>query len=153
MIIDGKQHRYGGTIPWSMSPWAIANLGAGLLEVEQMCKTLPLEAPWEAKKAAEWDRTTVAGWIEKNTLSKQAPRDAGYGPRRALHLGRIGDVAPVDAVSASLRGRSDVSDFDQGRRPGGPPGRRHGRHLPPDGRRTGRRAAPFAAGAPHCAGR
>lgn len=72
MIIDGKQHRYGGTIPWSMSPWAIANLGAGLLEVEQMCKTLPLEAPWEAKRAAEWDRTTVAGWIEKNTLSKQA---------------------------------------------------------------------------------
>ena len=64
MIIDGKQHRYGGTIPWSMSPWAIANLGAGLLEVEQMCKTLPLEAPWEAKKAAEWDRTTVAGWID-----------------------------------------------------------------------------------------
>ena len=50
MIIDGKKHRYGGTIPWSMSPWAIANLGAGLLEVQQMCKTLTLEAPWEAQE-------------------------------------------------------------------------------------------------------
>jgi monoamine oxidase len=72
MIVDGKQHRYGGTIPWTMSPWAIANLGAGLLEVEQMCKSIPLEAPWEAKKAAEWDRISVAEWLEKNLLSKQA---------------------------------------------------------------------------------
>ena len=28
MIVDGKQYRYGGTIPWTMSPWASANLGA-----------------------------------------------------------------------------------------------------------------------------
>jgi monoamine oxidase len=44
MIVDGKQHRYKGTIPWTMSPWAIANLGAGLLEVEQMCTSVPFEA-------------------------------------------------------------------------------------------------------------
>jgi monoamine oxidase len=72
MIIDGKQHRYGGTIPWTMSPWAIANLGVGLLEVERMCKSLPVEAPWQAKKAAEWDRMSLAEWFEKNSLSRQA---------------------------------------------------------------------------------
>ena len=72
MIVDGKQHRYGGTIPWTMSPWAIANLGAGLLEVEQMCKSIPIEAPWEAKKAAEWDRMSLAEWLEKNAWSRQA---------------------------------------------------------------------------------
>jgi monoamine oxidase len=27
MLIDGKQHRYKGTIPWSLSPWASLNLG------------------------------------------------------------------------------------------------------------------------------
>ena len=31
MIVDGKKHRYGGTIPWTMSPWAVTNLGLGLL--------------------------------------------------------------------------------------------------------------------------
>src|SRR6201998_4094412 len=72
MVVDGKKHRYSGTIPWSMSPWAIANLGAGLLEVGQMCKSIPLEAPWEAKKAAEWDRTSMAAWLESNIMSKQA---------------------------------------------------------------------------------
>ncbi|HYB81636.1 MAG TPA: FAD-dependent oxidoreductase [Mycobacterium sp.] len=72
MIVGGKQHRYGGTIPWTMSPWAVANLGAGLLEVDQMCKSIRHEAPWEAKKAAEWDRTTVTEWLEKYVLSKPA---------------------------------------------------------------------------------
>ncbi|MUM29191.1 FAD-dependent oxidoreductase, partial [Mycolicibacterium sp. CBMA 295] len=72
MIIDGKQHRYSGTIPWAMSPWAIANLGAGLLEVELMCKTIPFEAPWEARKATEWDRITLGEWINRHMRSKQA---------------------------------------------------------------------------------
>lgn len=72
MIVDGKKHRYSGTIPWSMSPWAIANLGAGLLEVGQMCKSVPFEAPWEAKKAAEWDRTTLGDWISRHVHSDQA---------------------------------------------------------------------------------
>ena len=72
MIVDGKKHRYGGTIPWTVSPWAVANLGIGLMQVEQMCKTLPREAPWEAKKAVEWDRISIAEWLEKNLKSKQA---------------------------------------------------------------------------------
>lgn len=33
MIIDGKRYRYSGTIPWSLSPWASANLGAAFLEL------------------------------------------------------------------------------------------------------------------------
>lgn len=72
MVMDGKQHRYSGTIPWAMSPWAIANLGAGLLEVELMCKTIPFDAPWEAKKAVEWDRISLGEWINRHMRSKQA---------------------------------------------------------------------------------
>lgn len=72
MIVDGKKHRYGGTIPWTMSPWAVANLGYGLTVAGEMCKEIPREAPWEAKKAEEWDRISVGEWIHKNTKSKQA---------------------------------------------------------------------------------
>jgi monoamine oxidase len=72
MIVGGKKHRYGGTIPWTMSPWAVTNLGLGLHAVEKMCKSIPLEAPWEAKEAAEWDRISLAEWIDKNTMSKPA---------------------------------------------------------------------------------
>ena len=72
MVVDGKHYRYKGTIPWSLSPWAAANLGAVFLELGQMCKSIPLEAPWEAKNAEKWDQTTLAKWLNNNTLSKPA---------------------------------------------------------------------------------
>ncbi|MCW2686340.1 MAG: Amine oxidase, partial [Mycobacterium sp.] len=72
MVVDGKQYRYKGTIPMTMSPWAAVNLGAVFLELGQMCKSIPLNAPWEAKKAQKWDQITLAQWLDKNVASKPA---------------------------------------------------------------------------------
>lgn len=72
MIVGGKKHRYGGTIPWTVSPWAVANLGFGLAAIERMCKEIPREAPWNAKKAQEWDRISIGEWIHKKSMSKDA---------------------------------------------------------------------------------
>ena len=72
MIVDGKQHRYAGTIPWTVSPWATMNLGVGLIKIRQMCRSIPKQAPWKARKAVEWDRISLAAWLDKNILSQQA---------------------------------------------------------------------------------
>ncbi|WP_029117693.1 flavin monoamine oxidase family protein [Mycobacterium sp. URHB0044] len=72
MFVDGKKYRYTGTIPLSMSPWAVANIGAAFLELGHMCKSIPLEAPWEAPKARKWDQLSYAQWLDKHTLSKPA---------------------------------------------------------------------------------
>ncbi|MEU6584884.1 FAD-dependent oxidoreductase [Nocardia sp. NPDC046763] len=72
MVVDGKQHRYTGTIPWTMSPWASMNLGASFVELGHMCKSIPLEAPWEAKKADKWDRISLAQWLDRTVWSKPA---------------------------------------------------------------------------------
>ena len=72
MVVDGKQYRYGGTIPWTMSTWASANLGAAFLELQRLCKSIPLDAPWTAPKAARWDSMTLAQWLDKNLVSHQA---------------------------------------------------------------------------------
>jgi monoamine oxidase len=72
MVVDGKQYRYTGTIPLTMSPWAVANLGAVFLELTQMCKSIPLDEPWKAKSAAKWDQISLAKWLSSNTLSKPA---------------------------------------------------------------------------------
>ena len=72
MYVDGKQYRYTGTIPLTMSPWAVANIGAAFLKLGHMCKSIPLEAPWEAQKAHKWDQITVAEWLDNNVLSKPA---------------------------------------------------------------------------------
>ena len=33
---------------------AAVNLGAAFVALGQMCKAVPLDAPWNAKKAAKW---------------------------------------------------------------------------------------------------
>src|SRR5262245_43002242 len=93
MIVDGKQHRYKGTVPWSMSPFASLNLGTAMLELGQMCKAIPLEEPWTAKKAVKWDQTTVAQWLARNVPST---------PARALLETAIGGTYTSDTSEVSL---------------------------------------------------
>lgn len=72
MVVDGKQYRYSGQIPWSMNPITSVNLGAAFLELKRMCKSIPLDAPWSAAKAEKWDRMTLAQWLGQTLPSKQA---------------------------------------------------------------------------------
>lgn len=72
MFIDGKKYKYRGTIPLSLSPVAVANLGVVFMELTQMCKSIPPDAPWLAPKAHKWDQVTFAKWLQGNTLSKPA---------------------------------------------------------------------------------
>lgn len=58
MFIAGKKYKYNGTIPLTMSTFAVANIGAVFLELTQMCKSIPAEAPWDAPKAHRWDQMT-----------------------------------------------------------------------------------------------
>lgn len=72
MVVDGKQHRYTGTIPWTMSPWAALNLGAALFELGHMCESVPLDAPWASKHAGRLDQRSLAQWLDDNVLSRPA---------------------------------------------------------------------------------
>jgi monoamine oxidase len=72
MIVDGKQFRYKGTVPKTLNPFATVNLGTAMLELAQMCKAIPLEEPWNAKRAAKWDSTTVAQWLDRHVRSSVA---------------------------------------------------------------------------------
>lgn len=72
MYVGGKKYRYKGTIPLTMNPWVVANLGAVLFGLGRMCKTIPLDAPWSAQKAHAWDQITLAQWLDKHTLSPPA---------------------------------------------------------------------------------
>ncbi|MGW0178517.1 flavin monoamine oxidase family protein [Nocardia sp. NPDC003345] len=72
MLVGGTQHRYTGTIPWSMSPWVAMNLGAALLDLGHLCKTIPLDAPWTADQAHRWDRITLEHWLNTHVVSKAA---------------------------------------------------------------------------------
>jgi monoamine oxidase len=64
-----------------------------MLELSKMCKTVPLEAPWDAKKADKWDSITVAQWLDHHVPSL---------PARELLETAIGGTYTSDTSEISL---------------------------------------------------
>ncbi|WP_419420177.1 flavin monoamine oxidase family protein [Legionella sp. D16C41] len=62
MILNGKTHRYAGTLP-SINLLALADVGLAMNKLNRMAKQVPLDSPWNSKKAKEWDSQTIGGWI------------------------------------------------------------------------------------------
>ena len=62
----GRLSRYQGAIP-KLNPIVLADVAQAQARLDRMAKQVPLDAPWRAPKAAEWDSQTVATWINKHT--------------------------------------------------------------------------------------
>ncbi|MGI8863813.1 MAG: flavin monoamine oxidase family protein [Solirubrobacteraceae bacterium] len=70
---DGKGTPYTGTIPPSDDPLAVVELGVKTLPaIDSMASTVPLDAPYNAPRATEWDSMTVETWAEQNILRAKA---------------------------------------------------------------------------------
>lgn len=67
----GRTRRYDGTIP-PLSPLALADFAQLQLRLERMAKTVPLDAPWTARHANDWDATTFGRWLDANALTAEA---------------------------------------------------------------------------------
>lgn len=61
----GRVRRYGGTIP-KLSPLALVDSAVALLRLNRMAARVPLEAPWEARRADRWDAQSFATWMRRN---------------------------------------------------------------------------------------
>jgi len=61
--VGGKRSLFTGTIPW-LGPLALLNSGLAQFRLDRMAKKVPLDAPWKAPRAAEWDGRTLASWLD-----------------------------------------------------------------------------------------
>jgi len=66
-----KVTRYTGTIP-RVNPASVAELGLALKRIDRMARQVDPMAPWEARKAASWDATTVADWVRRSVFTRDA---------------------------------------------------------------------------------
>jgi monoamine oxidase len=67
----GKLSRYKGAIP-RINPVVLADIGQAQARLDRMARQVPLEQPWSARKAAEWDEQTVATWLRSKTHTSGA---------------------------------------------------------------------------------
>lgn len=74
ILVDllGRQSRmkaHKGAVP-RLSPFALADLGQGLLRFGRLAKRIDLDRPWASRDAERLDSQTFATWIERNLRTR-----------------------------------------------------------------------------------
>jgi monoamine oxidase len=93
LLVDGNRtRRYTGLIP-KISPLAIGTLAWAQFKIDRMAKHVPLDTPWTAKRAAEWDTQTVASWLEHSRIRTEIGRDLFEMAVRGLFTGPLDDTS------------------------------------------------------------
>ena len=70
-LYQGKRQPHTGTLP-PLSPTPLADVAQNLTRLDQMASTVPLEAPWQAPNAEQWDATTFGQWLDANVATAEA---------------------------------------------------------------------------------
>ena len=88
----GRHRRYRGAIP-KLPPRVLASIGQAQLRLDRMARRVPLEEPWQAASADEWDGQTVESWLRRHV--------GAAGAREMLRLA-VRAVFATEAADLSL---------------------------------------------------
>jgi monoamine oxidase len=106
-IADGTATRYSGDIP--PDPQALPDLALLVTRLDQMAAQVPVDKPWTAASATDWDRQTAETWVRANSVNADRTVqlvnlffDSAYG-------GRASDVSFL-YVLAQIAGFGDESN-------------------------------------------
>jgi len=58
-----------GAVP--LDPLILPDLLKAVLQLDQMSQSVPVDAPWRAEKAEEWDSQTLWSWFKDNQINPQ----------------------------------------------------------------------------------
>jgi monoamine oxidase len=67
---NGRRLEYGNTGPLGTAPpdpVVAGDIAASVAQLDQMSTEVPVDSPWTAPKAEEWDRQTLDTWLRENT--------------------------------------------------------------------------------------
>ena len=73
-IRDGQRSTYSDTGPTGtapLDPVILPDLANVVMQLDQMSTTVPVDAPWAAAQAAQWDAQTLDQWIAANSATPQ----------------------------------------------------------------------------------
>jgi len=67
----GRRSNYTGLLP-PLPTADVAELALNLTVLDEMAKKVPVNAPWNARQAEEWDSINVETWNDQNSLTEGA---------------------------------------------------------------------------------
>jgi monoamine oxidase len=92
LVGEGRTRRYTGLIP-KISPLAVVTIALAQAKLDRMAKHVPVEAPWTANRATEWDSRSVAWWLERSGIRTALARDLFEMAVRGLFTGDLNEVS------------------------------------------------------------
>ena len=97
LVGEGRTRTYQGLIP-KISPLAVLTIARAQWKIDRLAKQVPLEAPWTADRAAEWDALSLGDYLETTGIRTQIARDLFEMAVRGLHTGDLHDVSFLDLL-------------------------------------------------------
>jgi monoamine oxidase len=107
LIGEGRTRRYTGLIP-KISPLAVLSIVRAQWRIDRMAKKLPLDTPWTAAKAKEWDGQTVASFLERAGIRTTIARDLFEMAVRGLFTGPLDDTSLLNLL-VLVRGHGSIN--------------------------------------------
>ncbi len=92
LATGGKIRRYRGDIP-RISPVALLSAAQAIARMNAMAKKVPVEAPWDAPKAAAWDSISVRAWLTAAHVPSKLARDLVEATVRACFAAELSEVS------------------------------------------------------------
>jgi monoamine oxidase len=92
LVGEGRTRRYRGLIP-KISLAAILTILRAQTRLDRMARRLPVEAPWTAERAEEWDARSVAWFLERSGIRTAIARDLFDSVVRGLFCGDLNQVS------------------------------------------------------------
>ena len=92
LIGEGRTRRYRGLIP-KIGPMAVLTTAVALARADRLARRVPLESPWTAPKAADWDARSVAWWLERTGIRTTLARDLFETAVRGLFAADLSDTS------------------------------------------------------------
>jgi monoamine oxidase len=92
LVSQGRTLPYKGLIP-KISPLAVVTIALAQAKLDWTSKRVPLDAPWTAKRASQWDARTVASWLERAGIRTTAGYDLFEMAVRGLFTGDLSETS------------------------------------------------------------
>lgn len=70
VLVDGRRYTWElGDWP-RLSPLTLVDFGQAIKRLDRLARSVPLDAPWRAPRALEWDGQTLETWLRRNMATE-----------------------------------------------------------------------------------
>lgn len=92
LVDQDRLIRYTGLIP-KISPLAVVTIALAQARLDLTSRRVPIDAPWNARRASRWDARSVAEWLDRARIRTPMARDLFDMAVRGLFTGDLNETS------------------------------------------------------------